>query len=65
MLRESGFGLKKKNTKEESMSKDKFQKKHRDSAYNITHCIHCGRKGFKDFNEVLNHVRRECKKRKL
>lgn len=41
-----------------------FQEKHRESAYNITHCIHCGRKDFESFAEVLDHVRRECKKRK-
>ena len=45
--------------------KDDFQEKHRDKSYNITHCIHCGRKGFKDFSDVLDHVRRECKKRKM
>ena len=27
----------------------------------IRHCIHCGRKDFKDFEEVLKHVKKGCK----
>jgi len=27
----------------------------------IRHCIHCGRKDFKNFEEVLKHVKEGCK----
>ena len=27
----------------------------------IRHCIHCGRKDFKSFEEVLKHVGKGCK----
>ena len=27
------------------------------SAYNITHCIYCGKKGFKDVDAVIEHVK--------
>jgi len=27
------------------------------SAYNITHCIHCGKKGFKNSDEVVKHIK--------
>ncbi len=27
------------------------------SAYNITHCIYCGKKGFKDMDAVIKHVK--------
>jgi len=27
------------------------------SAYNITHCIYCGMKGFKDMEAVIEHVK--------
>ena len=26
-------------------------------AYEITHCIWCGRTGFKDSDEVINHIK--------
>ena len=29
-------------------------------AYGITHCIYCGKNGFKDFDEVLEHVKKNC-----
>jgi len=45
--------------------KEEFQEAHRSKAYNIKHCIYCGKKDFKDFDEVLDHVRRECKKRNV
>ena len=25
--------------------------------YNIKHCIHCGKKGFKDADEVILHIK--------
>jgi|TARA_Y100000296_G_scaffold12645_1_gene14670 hypothetical protein len=27
------------------------------SAYNITHCIYCGKQGFKNVDEVIKHVK--------
>ena len=27
------------------------------SAYNITHCIYCGKQGFKDMDAVIKHVK--------
>ncbi len=50
---------------DDEITDDEFQEKHRNNSYNIKHCIHCGRKDFNDFNEVLDHVRRECEKRKM
>jgi len=29
--------------------------------YGIRHCIHCGRKNFENFEEVLKHVGKGCK----
>ena len=26
-------------------------------AYNIRHCIHCGKRGFKDMEEVILHIK--------
>lgn len=28
-------------------------------AYDITHCIYCGRQDFESFNQVLKHVKKE------
>jgi len=28
---------------------------------NLTHCIHCGKKGFKDVEEVIKHIKSGCK----
>ena len=47
MPKESGCGYQKKNMRDENMSK----------AYEITHCIWCGRTGFKDSEEVINHIK--------
>ena len=29
----------------------------------LTHCIHCGKKGFKDVDEVIKHIKSGCNKR--
>ena len=29
----------------------------------LTHCIHCGKKGFKDVDEVIKHIKSEFNKR--
>lgn len=47
MQKVSGYGYLKKNMRVENMSK----------AYEITHCIWCGRTGFKDSDEVINHIK--------
>ena len=47
MQRVSGYGYQKKNMRGENMSK----------AYEITHCIWCGRTGFKDSDEVINNIK--------
>tara|TARA_R100001530_G_C4317129_1_gene154699 strand:+ start:1376 stop:1483 length:108 start_codon:yes stop_codon:yes gene_type:complete len=27
------------------------------TAYEVTHCIHCGRSGFKNAEEVIKHIK--------
>jgi len=27
------------------------------TAYDITHCIHCGKKGFKNMDSVIKHIK--------
>ena len=47
MQKESGFGYKKRNIRVENMNE----------VYNIKHCIWCGRTGFKDSQEVIEHIK--------
>ncbi len=44
MLKVNGFGFQEKNMREESMSE-------------IKHCIWCGKKGFKNSDEVVEHIK--------
>ena len=47
MLKVNGYGFQEKNMREENMNE----------GYNIRHCIWCGKKGFKDSQAVIEHIK--------
>ena len=47
MPKESGFGYQKRNIMDENTSE----------VYKITHCIWCGKTGFKDSDAVITHIK--------